>query len=78
MNDVFEKLLSIFKNIFDDENIIINSSTTAGDIDGWDSLAHIRLMIAIEKSFDIRFLASEINQLDNVGQIVNIIIKKTS
>lgn len=75
MSDI-EKLLPIFRNIFDDEDLIITDLTTAKDIDGWDSLAHIRLIVAIEKSFGLSFSASEISELKNVGEMISLILKK--
>ena len=61
--NVIEKLLPIFQNIFDDDNLIITNLTAAKDISEWDSLAHIRLIVAIEKSFNLRFSANEISKL---------------
>ena len=74
--NVIEKLLPIFQNVFDDDDLIITNLTTAKDISGWDSLAHIRLIVAIEKSFRLRFSANEISKLENVGDMVNLIILK--
>jgi len=74
--NVIEKLLPIFQNVFDDDDLIITNFTTAKDINGWDSLAHIRLIVAIEKSFQIRFSANEISKLENVGEMVDLIILK--
>ena len=67
--DIIQNLIPIFKDIFNDEDLIVNSSTTAKDIDEWDSLAHIRLIVAIEKHFKLRFTAAEINELENVGEM---------
>ncbi len=72
-----DKLILIFKEIFDNKNLVIDSTTTADDVDGWDSLANIRLIIAIEKAFAIRFLAKELSELENVGQLHQLISKKT-
>ena len=66
----------IFRDVFDDEDIQINVDTTANDIDGWDSLAQIRLIIQIEKLFSLHFDASEIDKLENVGQMVELISQK--
>ena len=74
--DIIQNLIPIFKDIFNDEDLIVNSSTTAKDIDEWDSLAHIRLIVAIEKHFKLRFTAAEINELENVGEMADLIIKK--
>ena len=73
---IITELLSIFRNVFDDDNLNINASTTAEDIDDWDSLTHIRLIVAIEKSFSLRFSASEISNLANVGEMVDLISRK--
>ncbi len=75
---ITEKLQIIFREVFDDEGLELNSGTTAKDIDEWDSLAHIRLILAIEKSFGLHFDASEIEKLENVGQMIDLIrVKQT-
>ena len=66
----------IFRDVFDDEDIQINVDTTANDIDGWDSLAQIRLILQIEKRFSLHFDASEIEKLENVGQMAELISQK--
>ena len=76
MTNMIEQLLPIFRNVFDDDDLLINSSTTAQDVDGWDSLAHIRLIVAIEKSFGLRFSAAEISDVENVGQMAELILSK--
>ncbi len=76
MNNMIDQLLPIFRNVFDDDDLVINSSTTAQDVDGWDSLAHIRLIVAIEKSFGLRFSTAEISEIENVGQMTELILGK--
>ena len=76
MSDIFDKLIPIFRNVFDDDELIINETTKAEDIDGWDSLAHIRLVISIEKVFELRFTTDEISNLANVGDTAKLIMKK--
>ena len=78
MNNIIEELIPIFRNVLDDDEIIITSSTTAQDIDGWDSLAHLRLIVAIEKHFGFRFSAAEIYEIDSVGEIADLILIKNS
>ena len=73
---VIENLETIFRDVFDDEDILINVDTTANDIDEWDSLAQIRLILQIEKHFSLHFDASEIENLENVGQMVELISLK--
>ena len=65
------------EEVFDDDDLTISSSTAAADVDGWDSLAHIRLVVAIERAFDLRFSASEISELKNVGEMCELIISKS-
>ena len=76
MTQMIEQLLSIFRNVFDDDDLVINPSTTAQDIDGWDSLAHISLIVAIEKSFNLRFSTTEISDFESVGQMAELILRK--
>lgn len=72
-DEVFEKLNEIFRDVFDDQSILINDSTTADDIEDWDSLTHISLIGAIEDVFSIKFDLSEILLLKNVGNFVDLI-----
>ena len=73
---IVEKLTPIFQDVFDNDGLTISESTTAKDVDGWDSLAHIRLVVSIEKAFGIRFSADEISNLENIGALAEIILKK--
>lgn len=72
MNDIeiLKNLSNIFKDVMEDENLIIDKSLTAKDIDGWDSLTHIMLIFEIEKNFEIKFLSSEMTSWSNIGEIV--------
>jgi acyl carrier protein len=76
MTKTIDQLLPIFRSVFDDDALVINSLTTAQDVDGWDSLAHIRLIVAIEKVFRLHFSAAEISAVENVGQMVELILSK--
>jgi acyl carrier protein len=73
-----EKLTGIFRNVFDDEDIVIGPETTANDIDGWDSLSHINLIVAVETMFSIRFSQKELLTFKNVGDLHNSIERKVS
>jgi len=77
LSPTLDSLQPIFQEVFDDDDLIITSLTAAADVDGWDSLAHIRLVVAIERSFDLRFSASEISELKNVGEMCELIISKS-
>ena len=74
-NEVMGLLHPIFRDVFDDDELVIETKTTANDIDGWDSLTHIRLVISIEKAFDLRFTAAEISDLENVGEMAELIVR---
>ena len=74
-NEVMGLLNPIFRDVFDDDELVIKANTSAKDIDGWDSLTHIRLVISIEKDFEIRFTASEISELENVGEMAELIVR---
>jgi acyl carrier protein len=73
---IFEQLTEVFRDVFDDDELVIDATTTAQDVDGWNSLAHIRLVVSIEKAFKLRFSAAEIGNLKNVGDMVELILLK--
>lgn len=72
---ILEKINQIFKKVFDDDQIIVNFSSSAMDIDEWDSLNNIQIIIAVEKEFKIRFQSSEIRGWNNVGEMCDAILK---
>jgi len=75
--EVFEKLNGIFEDVLDlDETPTLTDSTTANDIEEWDSLTHIQLIVAIEKHFKIKFTSMEILSWKNVGEMVDCINRK--
>lgn len=77
--DITEKLTSVFREVFDDETIVLSDELTADDIDAWDSLSHVNLIIAIEMAFDIGFKQNEILNFANVGELKeNILLKLKS
>lgn len=75
-NEIASKLTDIFRDVLDDESIILQSSTTASDIDGWDSLAHIRLVLTVEQAYSVKFSAKEVSAMKNVGEFVGLIESK--
>ena len=72
---IFEELTEIFRDIFDDEEIELTDETTADDIEDWDSLEQINLLVAIEKKFSIKFKLDEVSHLANVGDMVTLVQK---
>jgi len=73
---VMEKLTGIFRTVFDNEDIALRPETTANDVDGWDSLAHVNLILAVEKGFGFRFTQKELLTFKNVGDLASSIESK--
>jgi acyl carrier protein len=70
---IYSKLTPIFREVFDDDSIVLTPETTAADIPDWDSVAHIGLIVAIEQRLGIKFKSSELEALHNVGHLAGII-----
>ena len=70
------RLNEIFRDTFDDESIEIHDAMTAADVDEWDSLNHINLILAVESGFGVRFKTSEIGNLANVGEFLELLKRK--
>lgn len=68
MSPVCEKMQEILRRVFDDDEIEVRDEMTAGDVDGWDSLQHINIIVETERAFGIRFLTAEISRLKEPGQ----------
>jgi len=75
---VLSRLTSVFREVFDDDEIELNPEMTADDVDGWDSLAHIRLILSVQKAFGIKFSPIEMNRLKNVGDLIALTKEKQS
>jgi acyl carrier protein len=67
---IYERLKGIVPDVFDMETAELNPELRIEDIDGWDSLSHVRLILTIEKAFKIKFLTSEMGNLQNIGDLV--------
>lgn len=74
--EVYEQLTKVFRDIFDNEDIAINDNTTADDIDEWDSMEYINLVMAVEEEFSIKFTIPQVNGMKNVGEMVDLIVEK--
>lgn len=75
---VNEKLNPIFQDVFDDPSLQITDGMTAADVEGWDSLSHIDLIVAVEKAFRIKLTLQEVRGLNNVGDFVSLIAAKAA
>lgn len=72
-NEILAQINEIFIDTLDNEDVVIEETTTANDVEDWDSLTHIMLVVAIEKHFKIRFTSKEIQSWKDVGEMMNCI-----
>jgi acyl carrier protein len=72
-NQMLKEINNIFIDVLDNEEIVLSESTGAADIDEWDSFTHIQLVVAVEKRFNVRFTAKEIQSWKDVGEMMNCI-----
>ncbi len=77
-DEILAQCTAIFIDQFANSSIVLKRETTAADIDEWDSLTHLQIIVAIEKHFKIRFTASEIQKFKSVGDMCDIIASKMS
>lgn len=73
MAPIYAKLTEIFRDVFDDDNLQVTPELTAADVDEWDSLNHIRLVVSVERAFGLRFSAAQVGRLKNVGEFAELI-----
>ena len=76
-NELYARLNTVFRDVFDDESITVTDATSASDIADWDSLSHIDLIVAVETEFNMKFSMGETTKLHNVGEMVDIILDRT-
>ena len=74
--DLTSRLTGVFQRVFGDETLRVSRVSTANDVEGWDSLMHINLIVAVEREFKIRFTTREIAGLKNVGELIDVIARK--
>lgn len=70
---IYARLAEVFRDVFDDDSIKMAPELSAKDVDGWDSLTHIRLILTVEKAFKVRFTTIEVGKLQTVGDLVKLI-----
>jgi acyl carrier protein len=75
---IYAKLSDILREVFDDEEIVARPDLTANQVDGWDSFAHLRLITTVERAFNVRFTASQVSALKNVGELAELIQSKSA
>lgn len=74
-NKVFEKLTEICRDVFDDANLIVTESTTAADVDRWDSLTHLSLINELEETYKVAFTLDEMKESKNIGDLLTALMK---
>ncbi|OMG64115.1 acyl carrier protein [Stutzerimonas balearica] len=74
--DILNALTEVFRDVFDDDDIVLTPDTTANDIDGWDSQTHVLLIVAAEQRFGVKFRTAELESLKNVGHFAELIRAK--
>jgi acyl carrier protein len=82
MDEIRQQIQEVFRDVFEDDDFILRDDMTAADVEGWDSLTHVNLIIAIEKKLGIRFATAEISRLNdhgqNVGSLLEMVKRKRS
>lgn len=73
--EVYERLNAVFREVFDDNSIVVTDETVADDIDGWDSFEHINLVVAVEEEFSFKIPMGKVVAMKNVGEMVDIILE---
>lgn len=72
---ILQEVTEIFRTVFDDESLVITRETTSDDIEDWDSLEQINLLVAMEKKFSVKFKLEDVHNLADVGEIVDLIAR---
>jgi acyl carrier protein len=75
-SEIYDALLPVFRDVFDDETLSIEPTSNASTVAGWDSFNHIQLIVAVEGKFRVKFTSGEVESLANVGEFVRLIQKK--
>jgi acyl carrier protein len=70
---IYAQLTQILQNVFNDDSLVARADLIASDVAGWDSFAHLRLMMTVERTFKVRFTAMQISSLKNVGELATLI-----
>jgi acyl carrier protein len=76
--DIIKRLEPVMQDVFDDDSLQYRDDLSANDVEEWDSLSHIRFIVAVEKTFRVRFTSSEMEGFNSVGDLVDAVAKKTA
>ena len=75
---IFSELSEIFADVLDLDDLVLTDATTADDVEEWDSLSHIRLIVSVERTFGLKFSNADIESMKSVGDLVNLISAKST
>ena len=75
-SDTLERMQRIFRDVLDDDSLILRPELTAADVENWDSLSHIDLLVGVEREFKVKFTTAEISSLENVGDLAAVVDRK--
>ncbi len=75
-NEIKEKLQGVLRDVFDEEELEITDETTSEDVEEWDSLTHVQLIVEVEKTFGVKFSTTEVIKMRNVGDFIDLIAGK--
>ena len=73
MSDTMQKVTEVFRDVFDDDSLVITPETSAADIEGWDSVMHVSLLLNVEKALGVKFTSTQIASMTKVGDMLTII-----
>jgi acyl carrier protein len=76
MEDILDRLQPVFREVFENPSLAVGRESSAMTVDGWDSLAHVNLIAAVEETFGVRFALGELEELQNVGDMIDLIRRK--
>lgn len=74
-DNVYERLNNLFRDVLDNDDLILKHDTTAGDVEGWDSMANVQLMLGVEREFGVHLSAGQMQAMTSVGDLVSVIVK---
>ncbi|MEA2911072.1 MAG: acyl carrier protein [Bradyrhizobium sp.] len=74
-DNVYERLNKLFRDVLDDDGLVLRQDTMAKDVEGWDSMANVQLMLGVEREFGVHLSAGQMQALRNVGDLVSVIVK---
>jgi len=77
-DDIYDRLNKVFREVLDDDSLVLRSDMSAKDVDGWDSMANVQLMLGVEREFGIHLSAGQIQALQNVGDLASTINAATA